>query len=79
MSSSAKAAITINLDELKALIVEFIVERGGDESELLRRLTLSDFLLWMQEKARTDGKKTKFRTGDHEPVAYFDRRGSANH
>ena len=50
-------AITINLDELKAFIVEFIVERGGDEEDLLRRLTLSDFLLWMQEKARTDGKE----------------------
>lgn len=50
-------AMTINLDELKALIVEFIVERGGDEEDLLRRLTLSDFLLWMQEKARLDAKE----------------------
>lgn len=49
-------AMTINLKELKSLLAEFIAERGGDDS-LMLQLTLSDFLLWVQTKARLDAEQ----------------------
>lgn len=46
-------AIVINLDQLKSLMLEFIKARGGDEN-LLRTLTLSDFLLWLRNKEQSN-------------------------
>ena len=46
------SAIVINLDQLKSLMLEFVAARGGDvdDDNLLRRLTLSDFLLYLRQK-----------------------------
>ena len=49
-----KQAITIDLAQLRALLTEFVDERGGDEADLLRRLTLSDFLAWLTSKSKGD-------------------------
>lgn len=53
MVTPIRQSITINLDVLKSLMLEFVAVRGGDEN-LLRRLTLSDFLLWLREKEMKD-------------------------
>ena len=49
-------AIVINLDQLKQLMLEFVAARGGDvnDENLLRRLTLSDFLLWLRQKEQSN-------------------------
>jgi hypothetical protein len=51
-----KQAITIDLAQLRALLTEFVEERGGDEGDddLMRRLTLSDFMVWATNKAKGD-------------------------
>lgn len=43
-------AIVINLDRLKELMLDYLAERGYDEADDLRRLTLSDFVLWLRHK-----------------------------
>ena len=50
------SAIVINLDQLKSLMLEFVAARGGDidDDNLLRRLTLSDFLLWLRQRKEQD-------------------------
>lgn len=54
-------AIVINLDQLKQLMLEFVAARGGsvDDENLLRRLTLSDFLLWLKQKEANRGNQTE--------------------
>lgn len=48
-----KVAITINIDQLKRLMLEYIHERGDNDS-LMKTLTLSEFLLWLRMKENTD-------------------------
>lgn len=58
-------AITIDLDQLKLLILQFVRERrqeGDDDIDLMRRLTLSDLLLWLRHKQEvTGGNQTPVR------------------
>lgn len=48
-----KVAISVNVEQLKRLMLEFIYERGGDDS-LTKTLTLSEFLLWLRMKENTN-------------------------
>lgn len=51
--------ILMDLSKLKQLMVQYTRERGNeDDCELARRLLLSDFLLWLQEKERIHVEKT---------------------
>lgn len=49
------AIVTMDLDRLKELMLEFLAERGYDEADDLRRLTLSDFVLWLRHKQEVTG------------------------
>lgn len=54
--ATAMQSIVINLDQLKSLMLEFVAARGGsvDDENLLRRLTLSDFLLYLHQRKERD-------------------------
>ena len=62
-------AITINLDQLKQLMLEFVAARGGDidDDNLLRRLTLSDFLLYLRQKQEQSNVQTETNTDGSSP------------
>ena len=51
-------SILINLELLRALMVEFIAERES-AGDLTRALTLSEFLLWLQTKETTTNGKER--------------------
>lgn len=50
-------SIIINLDQLRALLKEYVAEQDGNDS-LLKQLTLSQFLIWAERKVN-DGQEKR--------------------
>lgn len=71
-------AIVINLDIMKALMLEFVRSRGGSEDDtLMKALTLGEFLLWlrMKQQEQSNGKEDSKPAGANPAVVrQFERR-----